>query len=438
MRYKPFFLMAVLVFGLAGNPFAFSNFDNIEPSILGFDFSSSGGLVFAQTEDDDDENETEDEAVDDAEDEVEDEAENEEQAEDEQENEEESEELEIKVEIENGVADIEVKINGEETEFEMEETNRGTIIEEIALRTGLTIEEIEGVITFEVKESEESEEEDVEDVDEEAEETEIEVEVKKGKTKVKVEFEGEKSRFVLETTDESEIISAIEGITGLTEDQIKAIWEFETEEEDEELSDVDEEEKLAEKMARKESKVKQEAEKRIAELEQKIEQLEQRLQTLLDNLESGKYFGPVVGTESVPKSYGLSFDGTVSSLNDSETADVSGEIFIETLGSLEDTSKFRVTGGEIVVGDTFYDFVFGKARITSSGQSDQKDSMTIIGQIISDEGDVNTIRISLDSTMPLEGDFGLEPIDVEIIAPQSKISNQWSVSAQGQLSQVES
>lgn len=154
---------------------------------------------------------------------------------------------------------------------------------------------------------------------------------------------------------------------------------------------------------------------------------------MLEKLESKEYFGPVVGQTATTKSYSISFDGTATSLgNDSKTDVVSGELFLETLGSLKDTAKFSVTGGEILVGDTFYDVVFGKARMGSSGQSGEKDSMIIIGQIISDDGDVNTIRISVDSQVPFEGDFGLEPVDVQI-ASRSKISNQWSLSASGQL-----
>ena len=160
------------------------------------------------------------------------------------------------------------------------------------------------------------------------------------------------------------------------------------------------------------------------------------VEDLLEKLDSGQYFGPVVGTEPSPKSYSISFDGSASSLNDSETTAVSGEIFMEPLGSIKDTAKFRVNGGQILVGDTSYDFVFGKARMTSSDQSGNNDSITIIGQIIGDDGDVKTIKLVLYSAAPFEGDFGLEPIDVEIMMPQSTISNQWSLSASGTLSQI--
>jgi len=129
-----------------------------------------------------------------------------------------------------------------------------------------------------------------------------------------------------------------------------------------------------------------------------------------------------------PKWNSISFDGSATSLNDdSVVTDVEGEIFLETLATRSDTSKFRVTGGEILVGDTFYDFVIGKARVSSSGTSGEKDSMIILGQVMDDQGNVNTIKIFVHAANPLSGDFGLEPIDLEIKMPQSKIAKHWSL-----------
>jgi len=64
-------------------------------------------------------------------------------------------EIEIKVEIEDGIAKIEVKIGDEELEFELEETDRELIIQYIAENTDLTIEEIETFIEFEEYENDE-------------------------------------------------------------------------------------------------------------------------------------------------------------------------------------------------------------------------------------------------------------------------------------------
>jgi len=191
---------------------------------------------------------------------------------------------------------------------------------------------------------------------------------------------------------------------------------------------------LEAKLAEKESKALQRAVDLIQRLEQRITDLEQRLQTLLNKVESGEYYGNISQTDPVTNSYSISIDGIASSLFDeSVTTDVSGEIFIENLRTDSKVTKFKVTGGEIFVGDEIYDVVFGKARISSSGPSEEKDSMVLILQSMDSEGNGNTIRLSLDFESALEGDFGIEPIELKIIK-SSKISGQWSLSASGQLS----
>jgi len=208
-------------------------------------------------------------------------------------------------------------------------------------------------------------------------------------------------------------------------------------------STTDRESKLAEKQARlaekhadKLTKTSQRAEDHIQKLEQRIAELEQRLQTLLAKVETGEYFGNVPQVDSVIKSYSISLDGRALSIFDeSVTTDFSGEIFIENLMTNSKISKFRVTGGEIFVGDNIYDVVFGKARVSSSGPSGEKDSMILIVQAIDSEGNRNTIRLSLDFDSALEGEFGTESINVEIM-PRSKISGEWLMRASGQLSLV--
>ncbi len=191
---------------------------------------------------------------------------------------------------------------------------------------------------------------------------------------------------------------------------------------------------LEARLAEKESQALQRAEELIQKLEQRITDLEQRLQTLLKKVETGEYFGNVPKIDPVTNSYSISIDGTASSLFDeSVTSNVSGEIFIENLVTTSKVSKFKVTGGEIFVGDNIYDVVFGKARISSTGPSGEKDSMVLILQAIDSEGNENTIRLTLHFDSALEGDFGTEPIELEIIK-NSKISGQWSLSASGQLS----
>ena len=335
------------------------------------------------------------------------------------------EKFEVEVKIEDGIADVEVELR-----FVLDSTDREDILDAIVENTQLTTEQIQGSLDLEIEE--EFEEEDYE----------IEVEVKKGKAKIKIELDDEKYRFVIkDNPTEEEIISTIVDKTGLEPSFITSIWEFEyedaeEEEDGEELElSIEKQTKLAEKIAKHELKAQEKAEETILKLQQKIDQLEQRLQKLLDKFEAGEYFGTIPEPDPVTTSYIISFDGSATSLNDdSVVTDVDGEIFLETQVTRSDTTKFRVTGGEILVGDTFYDFVIGKARVSSSGTSGEKDSLLILGQVMDDQGNVNTIKIFLNSVTPLTGDFGLEPIDLEIKMPQSKIAKHWSLSASGQLS----
>ncbi len=70
----------------------------------------------------------------------------------------EEEGLEIEVEIKDEKAEIEVESGEEEWEFELATTNLDNIINEISARTGLSVEEINGVIKVEIEDEEEVDE----------------------------------------------------------------------------------------------------------------------------------------------------------------------------------------------------------------------------------------------------------------------------------------
>jgi len=345
------------------------------------------------------------------------------------------EEIKIEVEIEDGIAKIEVEFDGQELEFDLEETDRDAIIDEIIERTGLTREQIEDVIKFEVEEDEDEHEE------------------RSLGDKIAICHipPGNPSKAHTITVGGNAVDKHLAhgDVTGSCNGQ-----EFSATVEESKFAEnqaeretrlaekqSEREAKLAEKqmglearLAEKETKALQRAEDLIQRLEQRIIDLEQRLQTLLNKVESGEYYGNISHADPVTNSYSISIDGMALSLFDeSVTSDVSGEIFIENLVTASKVSKFKVTGGEIFVGDNIYDVVFGKARISSSGPSGEKDSMVLILQTMDSEGNGNTVRLSLDFESALEGDFGTEPIKLEIIK-NSKISGQWSLSAFGQLS----
>ena len=292
---------------------------------------------------------------------------------------------------------------------------------------GKGVEDIEDDLDDETEDETEDELDD-EDIEDEG-ETEIEVEVKNDKAKVKIELNGEEYRFVVTDVSESVIINAIMNKTGLTEDEITTIWDFEVEDETED--DDSNGLQTSEKIMKHENKAKENAEETILQLQQKIDQLEERLQNLLDKFETGEYFGTVINADTTPDAYSVSFDGLATSLNDDLVADMDGDIYLESITTGTDSFKLRITGGEILIGDTFYDFVFGKARLSSS---DDGTSMVILGQVMDDQGNVNTIRLTLDATTAFTSDFGSEPFSFEIDPSRSKIAKQWTLDASGDFS----
>ena len=323
------------------------------------------------------------------------------------------EKFEVEVKIEDGIADVEVELR-----FVLDSTDREDILDAIVENTQLTTEQIQGSLDLEIEEEAEEEEEEIE----------IEVEVEDGVAKVKVEFNDEKHRFlVTDDTSEDGIAAAILNELPdfpLDEAGIMEIWDFEVEEEGGPT--------LHTTTEFNEWEAEQQAQELYEDLLEKINELEERIQSLLEKYDSGEYYGNVPEVDSEIKSYTISFTGSATSENDdSISSPVEGTIYIDTLMTGQDTSKYIVTGGEISIDDnTFYEFIFGKIRVSPSG------SVMLIGQVIdwADESDdSSTIKLVIQSDVPLEGGFGSESLNIEIL-PQSTIAGQWHLSGSGSLS----
>jgi len=400
-------------------------------------------------------------------------------------------EIEIEVEIEDGTAKIEAEFGDEELEFEIEWIDEQTTIDEIAFMTGLSIEEIEESITFDF---DEVEDEVKDDEDEKEDEIEIEVEVKGDVAKVKVKFDGDKHKFlVTDVSSQSAIADAILNelpLLPLDRDEIIGMWEFEEEEVENEIeievevkgdvakvkvkfdgdkhkflvTDVSSQSVIADAILNElpllpldrdeiigmwefeEEEVdestlltttefdayesQQESQELYDDLLQQITELEDRIQALLEKYESGEYYGNVPEVDSEIMSYTISFTGSAISQDDDSVSSMEGKIFIDSLMTNTSISKYTVTGGEISIDDVFYDFVFGKVRVSSSG------NIMLIGQVmnwVDENDDSSTIKLVIQSDVALEGGFGSESLNIEIL-PQSKIANQWHLSGLGTLS----
>ncbi|HSG83797.1 MAG TPA: DUF5666 domain-containing protein [Nitrosopumilus sp.] len=325
----------------------------------------------------------------------------------------------------------------------------------------------EGLLATEIEFSDTPDEE----TDGREEEIEIEVEIEDGFAKIKVEINDEESEFEIEWIDEQATIDEIVALTGLSEDQVSSVITFEMESEedeeneskqskkDEKLTKAQEkrDEKLtkaqekrdekqdrnAEKFAEREAKLsekaqfsEQRANKIIEELEQKIQKMEKRLQKLLEKYESGEYFGNLKNRDTITKSFTLSFDGEASEIsNSSNIQTLNGQLFLENQVTGDKAKKFRVTGGEISIGEEeIYDVIFGKARLSSSGPGGDKDSMVVIAQV-SNTGEVRTLKLGIHLSDEFNSDT--ETAEIEILSPQSKIASQWFLNGIGDLGLTE-
>jgi len=203
------------------------------------------------------------------------------------------------------------------------------------------------------------------------------------------------------------------------------IWEFEVEHEDNEEESIT---LTTTEFDAYESQ--QKSQELYDDLLRQIMELEDRIRDLLEKYESGEYYGNIPEVDSEIMSYTISFTGDAISLDDNSVSSVDGTIYIDSLMTNSNTSKYTVIGGEISIDDVFYEFIFGKVRVTSSG------NVMLIGQVMNwadENDDSSTIKLVIQSDVPLEGGFGSESLNIEIL-PQSKIAGQWYLSGSGTLS----
>jgi len=199
-------------------------------------------------------------------------------------------------------------------------------------------------------------------------------------------------------------------------------------------------EKLAEKEFRLSEKAQlseERANKIIENLEKRIQDMNERLEKLIDKYQSGEYFGNLKNMDAEIKSFTLSFEGEASKISDSSNIEsFTGELFLENQVTGNDAKKFRVTGGELFIGENeVYDVVFGKSRLSSSGHGGDKDSMIVIAQT-SNGVDVRTLKLNINLSEVFDSDA--ESYDIEILSPKSKIASEWFLGGLGTLATTQS
>lgn len=311
--------------------------------------------------------------------------------------------IEIEVEIVDGIAKIKIEIKDEESRFKIMWVDKRTTIKEIALRTDLSIEQISNSISFEFEEEDKRvERKDVRDG----------IEQINPKKLAEKQAKAEEKRIIKLAKVEAKLAKVQERLA-------------------EKLT------KLEEKLTEKAKLSEERANKILERIQKETLKTDQRVQKLLDKYQSGEYFGNIKNKDTATRSFTMSFEGTAVEISDSSNVHtLSGELFLENQVTGNHVKKFRVTGGELLVGDVeVYDVVFGKARTSSSGSGGDKDSMIIIAQT-SDGVDVKTLKLNIDLSKELNSET--DSADIKILFPRSKISSQWFLSGIGNLGLTES
>ena len=198
---------------------------------------------------------------------------------------------------------------------------------------------------------------------------------------------------------------------------------------------------LEEKLTEKAHLSEERANKILEKIAKETDKTDDRVQKLIDKFQSGKYFGENKNTDKEIKSFTLSFEGTAVEIGDKSTTEsLSGEIYLENLLTGSHSKKFRVTGGSISIAEgtdnaEVFDVIFGKARLSSSGQGGEKDSMILIAQT-SNGVDIRTLKLSIN--LSEEFDSETESVDIEILSPRSKIASEWFLGGLGSMGLTES
>ena len=276
-------------------------------------------------------------------------------------------------------------------------------------------------------------------------ETRITVSVSNGKATVHIDFDGNTDAYVLETNDEATIIASIESQTGLSEEEIRSIWDFKVKSntsshvKSEEKSEMESKTSVsvsARASAENSNDARVKAMQVIAELKQRLTELESRFQTIMLKLESGAYFGNTLGGDDVTNKYHLTLDGKAVTVSDASTqVDYSGELFLESIVTRDDQSKFKVTGGHIEIDGETYEILFGKTR-ASAGFSGEKNTMVIITQVVDSNENPTTMKLLVEAENNFEGDFGTSPESFDVLMPSSKIASQWFLDGSGKVTLV--
>ena len=262
-------------------------------------------------------------------------------------------------------------------------------------------------------------------------EIQIQVHVSGDKATIEIEMNGEEKMYVLNTSSQAEIIAKIESETSLTESEIKSIWEYQEESDDEmkssEMARMELETKIEAKIAgiaNASIKSKERAKILVSYMEEQSDKTNERFHEILLKAKERGYLSSSENNAS--ESYSINLDGSAQSQSKTSSS-LQGVLYLESMKKGPNATNYKVSGGQILINGENYDILFGKARTTSSDAKVQS-HMILIAEVMKPNGQVTTMKILMENQSSLNTQT--ETSSWSVMNPQSKIAGSWKMDAQ--------
>jgi len=269
-------------------------------------------------------------------------------------------------------------------------------------------------------------------------EIEIKVHLSGNKATIEIKMNGEEKVHVLNTSSEAEIIAKIQSETSLTETEIKSIWEYGQESETKMQSSEKARMELKARIAAQTAgivdvsvKAKEKAKIMISSMENKTSNTNERFHDILLKAKANGYLNTNTSSDASVKSYSLNLDGTAQSQSKASSY-MEGALYLETMTERSNISKYRVSGGQVIIDGESYDVLFGKARATSTNNTSAESTMILLAEVMKPNGEVTTMKLLLKNDSSINSEA--ETSSWAVMNPESKLAGSWKMDAQATMS----
>ncbi|MFB5606491.1 MAG: hypothetical protein ACE5RG_00155, partial [Candidatus Nitrosomaritimum yanchengensis] len=180
-------------------------------------------------------------------------------------------------------------------------------------------------------------------------------------------------------------------------------------------------------------KAKERAKILVSSMEEKPKESNQRFNDILLKAKANGYLSTKTSTDATVKSYSLNLDGMAHSQSKTASS-LEGSLYLESMEKGSKVSKYKISGGQILIDGENYDILFGKARATSNSSTKVGSNMVLIAEVMKPSGEVTTMKILMQSDSSLNAQT--DSSTWSVMNPQSKIAGSWKMDAQATMSMI--